>query len=102
MSCANEFLAPFGMDASCQRAGNFADRFDDHGEWMDGWETRRRRAPGYEWMMIVLGARGCIDVDLVDIVHFKGKFPDLCSVQRADLLIFGDGLAVPTQWHSKV
>jgi allantoicase len=27
----------------------------------DGWETRRRREPGYDWMIIALGARGEIE-----------------------------------------
>jgi len=26
-----------------------ADKFDDNGKWMDGWETRRRREPGNDW-----------------------------------------------------
>ncbi|MEM8958134.1 MAG: allantoicase [Pseudomonadota bacterium] len=58
----------------------------------DGWETRRRREPGYDWMIIALGARGCIDRIIVDTAHFKGNFPDRCSVQGADLQNFGDGL----------
>lgn len=58
----------------------------------DGWETRRRREPGYDWMIIALGARGIIDKIVVDTAHFKGNFPDRCSFQGADLQHFGDGL----------
>lgn len=58
----------------------------------DGWETRRRREPGYDWMIIALGARGRIESALVDTAHFKGNFPDRCSIQAADLQDFGDGL----------
>ncbi|MDV7143710.1 allantoicase [Tropicimonas sp. TH_r6] len=58
----------------------------------DGWETRRRREPGYDWMVIALGARGKIDGVQVDTAHFKGNFPDRCSLQAADLQSFGDGL----------
>jgi len=58
----------------------------------DGWETRRRREPGYDWMVIALGARGLIDKVVVDTAHFKGNFPDGCSIQAADMLHFGDGL----------
>ncbi len=58
----------------------------------DGWETRRRREPGYDWMIIALGARGTVEKALVDTRHFKGNFPDTCSLQAADLLSFGDGL----------
>jgi len=58
----------------------------------DGWETRRRREPGYDWMVIALGARGIIDEVQVDTAHFKGNFPDRFSLQAADLQHFGDGL----------
>ena len=39
----------------------------------DGWETRRRREPGYDWMIIALGARGEIEKAVIDTAHFKGK-----------------------------
>ena len=49
VSCSDDFFA------ECSRmlkpeAPVFVDgKFDDHGKWMDGWETRRRRS----------GARSC-------------------------------------------
>jgi hypothetical protein len=58
----------------------------------DGWETRRRREPGYDWMIIALGARGEIEKAVIDTAHFKGNFPDTASIQAADLRNFGDGL----------
>lgn len=58
----------------------------------DGWETRRRREPGYDWMVLALGARGVIEEVVVDTAHFKGNFPDRFSIQAADLQSFGDGL----------
>ncbi|MCV6598352.1 MAG: allantoicase [Mangrovicoccus sp.] len=58
----------------------------------DGWETRRRREPGYDWIVIALGARGIIDRVVVDTAHFKGNFPDRCAIQAADMKNFGDGL----------
>ncbi|ATI40808.1 allantoicase [Pacificitalea manganoxidans] len=58
----------------------------------DGWETRRRREPGYDWMVLALGARGVIEKALVDTCHFKGNYPDRCSIQVADMRNFGDGL----------
>ena len=27
--------------------------FDKHGKWMDGWETRRRRSKGYDYLIII-------------------------------------------------
>ena len=35
------------------------DKYDNHGKWMDGWETRRRRT-GYDWCLIKLGCPGII------------------------------------------
>jgi len=58
----------------------------------DGWETRRRREPGYDWMVIALGARGHIKKAVIDTAFFKGNFPDKASLQVADLRSFGDGL----------
>ena len=26
--------------------------FDKHGKWMDGWETRRRRSKGFDYLVI--------------------------------------------------
>lgn len=47
----------------------------------DGWETRRRREPGFDWCIIALGQPGKIQRIEVDTAHFKGNFPDRCSLQ---------------------
>lgn len=49
-----------------------------------GWETRRRRGPGHDWILIKLSARGTPAVVEVDTAHFKGNFPDRCSVDVVD------------------
>ncbi len=49
----------------------------------DGWETRRRREPGHDWMIVALGAPGEVGAIEIDTAHFKGNFPDRCSVQAA-------------------
>jgi allantoicase len=49
----------------------------------DGWETRRRREPGYDWIVVQLGAAGVIEKIEVDTCHYKGNFPDRCSLQAA-------------------
>ena len=56
------------------------DKYTDHGKWMDGWETRRRRTPGRDWCVIKLGLRGVIrDVD-IDTNHFLGNHPPFASL----------------------
>ena len=47
----------------------------------DGWETRRRREPGHDWMVIALGLPGTITRLEIDTAHFKGNFPDKVSLQ---------------------
>jgi len=47
----------------------------------DGWETRRRREPGNEWCIIALGTAGRISRIEIDTAHFKGNYPDRCSIQ---------------------
>ncbi|WP_374513447.1 allantoicase [Niveibacterium sp.] len=49
----------------------------------DGWETRRRREPGNDWCVIALAAPGIIERVEVDTAHFKGNYPDACSLQAA-------------------
>ncbi|MDA8021176.1 MAG: allantoicase [Thermoanaerobaculia bacterium] len=45
-----------------------------------GWETRRRRGPGHDWAVIRLATRGVVERIEVDTMHFKGNYPDRCSV----------------------
>ena len=51
----------------------------------DGWETRRRRTPGNDWIIVALGARGVLEAVELDTAHFKGNFPDSFSLHAADL-----------------
>jgi allantoicase len=50
----------------------------------DGWETRRRRGPGHDWAIVKLGMPGTIHRVEVDTAHFKGNFPDSCSIEVCD------------------
>jgi allantoicase len=47
----------------------------------DGWETKRRRGPGHDWVIIKLGAPGHIRRVEVDTSWFKGNFPESCSLE---------------------
>jgi allantoicase len=55
--------------------------YDHRGEIVDGWETRRRRAPGHDWVLIRLGAPGRIREIDVDTSFFTGNFPARCWIQ---------------------
>jgi allantoicase len=49
----------------------------------DGWETKRRRGPGHDWVILKLGVPGTIQRVEVDTAHFKGNYPDSCALQAA-------------------
>ena len=52
----------------------------------DGWETRRRREPGHDWCILALARPGTVAAIEVDTCHFKGNFPDRCSLQAAHVV----------------
>jgi allantoicase len=49
-----------------------------------GWETRRRRGPGYDWIIVRLGARCHVERVAVETEHFKGNYPDRCSLDACN------------------
>jgi allantoicase len=56
-------------------------KYTDLGKWMDGWESRRRRTPGFDWCLIRLGLPGRLRGVVVDTSHFKGNYPEQCSIE---------------------
>ena len=56
-------------------------KYTDLGKWMDGWETRRRRSSGFDWCIVRLGLPGIIRGVVVDTSHFKGNYPEHCSLE---------------------
>jgi allantoicase len=85
----------------------FEGKYTARGKWMDGWETRRRRTPGFDWCIVRLGLPGVIRGVLVDTSFFKGNYPEQFSLEACDL---GGGhpyanerkrlLSEPTEWVS--
>jgi allantoicase len=51
----------------------------------DGWETQRRRAPGYDWVILALGTPGIVERAVIDTAHFKGNYPDRASLRAVSL-----------------
>jgi allantoicase len=47
----------------------------------DGWESQRRRGPGHDWCIVKLGITGTIKRVEVDTSHFKGNYPESCSLE---------------------
>ena len=73
-----------------------ADKYDDHGKWMDGWESRRKRNPGHDWCIISLAARGEVWGVDIDTSHFTGNYPPMASIEACDQ---PDGPDASTQWR---
>lgn len=74
-----------------------ADRYDDHGKWMDGWESRRKRDEGHDFCTIRLGTPGVIHGFDIDTSHFTGNFPPAASIDAcsSDSEVPGEDEA----WH---
>jgi allantoicase len=50
----------------------------------DGWETRRRRGPGFDWAIVRLGAPGTVMRVEIDTNHYKGNYPESASLEGCD------------------
>jgi allantoicase len=46
----------------------------------DGWETKRSRRAGPDWVVLRLATEGVIERALVDTLHFKGNAPDSAAI----------------------
>ena len=54
-------------------------KYDEHGKWMDGWESRRRRTPGHDWCVLRICA-GVIHGADIDTSFFTGNHPPRASL----------------------
>jgi allantoicase len=76
--------------------------YDERGKWMDGWETRRRRTPGYDWVIVRLGLPGVVRGVVIDTSFFTGNFPPEASIEACDVAgtPSADSLTLDaTRWH---
>lgn len=55
-------------------------KYDAHGKWMDGWESRRRRDGGYDYCIVRLGTPGIVRGVDIDTSFFTGNFPPAASI----------------------
>ena len=55
--------------------------FDKHGKWMDGWESRRKRTKGHDYLILKLGKPGNIKKIDVDTSYFNGNQPAMVSIE---------------------
>ena len=74
LACSDAFFGPMNNLLLPGRAADMG----------GGWETRRKRAPGHDWLLIKLAQRGRISVLELDTRHFKGNYPDRAAVEVID------------------
>ena len=81
LAANDEFFAPkealLRSAAPVWREGEYT----EHGKWMDGWETRRRRSQGHDWCIVRLGLAGTIHGVVVDTSFFRGNYPESCALE---------------------
>jgi len=80
----DEFFAPKENLLKAAKAVWLADKYTTKGKWMDGWETRRRRSPGYDWCVVKLGLRGVVRGVNIDTAFFTGNYPSHASLDARD------------------
>ncbi len=52
----------------------------------DGWETKRRRGPGFDWCILRLGAAGIIRRIELDTAHYKGNYPESGQLEACNAI----------------
>src|ERR1700757_3415 len=71
----DEFFAPKERIIDPAPAIFIPGKYDANGQWMDGWESRRRRGTGHDHCTIRLGRPGVIKGVDIDTHHFPGHLP---------------------------
>lgn len=82
---SDEFFAPKENLLKHGRGIFIPDKFTENGKWMDGWESRRKRIPGFDWCIIKLGVEGIITGVDIDTNHFLGNHPPYASVEACNI-----------------
>ncbi|SDU38487.1 allantoicase [Stappia sp. ES.058] len=94
LSVTDDFFASVDRMLADDEAVFIADKYDDNGKWMDGWESRRRRGPGHDSAVVRLAARGRITGFDVDTAHFTGNYPPACRIEACAVEGDPDGSTV--------
>jgi len=92
---SDDFFAP--KERMLQRSEPIfrAGVFDEHGQWMDGWESRRRRGGGHDACIVQLAHAGVVRLIDLDTRHFTGNYPPQASVEACN---DADPLSPAARW----
>jgi allantoicase len=91
LHASDEFFAPVSRMLSPTEPEWREGLYDDHGKWMDGWETRRRRGQGHDHCVVRLAAPCTLSLLDIDTRFFTGNYPPHASVQACHTATVPDG-----------
>ncbi|WP_394782312.1 allantoicase [Undibacterium sp.] len=83
LASSDDFFAEMSRMLNPEPAVFIPGKYDTNGKWMDGWETRRKRANGYDWCVLKLARAGTIKGVDIDTSHFTGNYPPAASLEGA-------------------
>ncbi|NTV10860.1 MAG: allantoicase [Zoogloea sp.] len=81
VAASDEFFAPRERLLSPEEPVFIPGKYDEHGKWMDGWESRRRRGQGNDWCIVRLARPGRIHGVDIDTRNFTGNYPPGASLE---------------------
>ena len=93
--CTDDFFAEKENLLKPGRGIFITDKYTDHGKWMDGWESRRKRVPGHDWCIIQLATAGIIHGVDIDTNHFLGNHPPFASLEAFNIA-FNESVDIDT------
>ena len=79
--CSDDFFAPMHRMLKDEPPVFVDGKYDEHGKWMDGWESRRKRVPGNDWCIVKLARAGVIHGIEIDTTYFTGNYPPAASIE---------------------
>jgi allantoicase len=86
MYASDEFFGDAHSLIAAQPADHDPGTFGRRGKVYDGWETRRRREPGTDFVIVRLAAPALVVGVVIDTAHFRGNFPPFASVAATTIL----------------
>ena len=81
IECSDDFFADKNRLLNPEPAVFIEGKYDENGKWMDGWESRRRRNGGHDYVVIKLGRPGILFGVNIDTSHFTGNYPPAASLE---------------------
>jgi allantoicase len=80
LACSDDFFASMDNLLKSEPAVFDPNAYTERGKLMDGWESRRKRDEGHDWLILRLGVPGTVRGFDVDTSHFLGNQPPFCTI----------------------